>query len=268
MSDWITSLSGPILITAPHQDDGVLGCGGTLAAMADTSAVTVAYACDGGCPPGGGQVRFDEARKAQQSALRRAEALDALSELGLKREQVRFLNFPDWELANVKVELGQRLERLISEIDPALIFTPFRYDRHDDHVVLSRAVRGMATTRQIPTLEYFIYPHWKLLPGGDVRELVHPKWVRHTELAPVATQKMRALRQFVSQTTCYYEWQRKPVLSTEVLESFCSGRECFLEAPVGVSERSLFTILPMWIRQAGKIEPRLKWAFDKMMRRY
>ena len=70
--------------------------------------------------------------------------------------------------------------------------------------------------------------------------------------------KRRALRRFVSQTTLYYPWQRKPVLSEALIDRFCKGPEIFLDIGAAPDAGAVFDV-PRWgIAFAHRVEPRLK----------
>lgn len=252
---------GNILVTAPHMDDCVLACGGTILQLPRQDRVHVVYCTDGRGivtrPRVAGQITDKE---ENIGSIRTAETTRALATLGVPPENVRFLGFPEYEIRASETALRPRLEQLIHRIRPDYIFTPFRYDRHADHVALSHTVRDIARDPglQARVLEYFVYYQWKLLPAGDVRKYLRAENMLQTDIQSVATAKRTALESFTSQTTVFFPWQHKPVLSEALLTAFSEGPEIFLAADSGATDDALFRISPLTIRLVHALEPALK----------
>lgn len=123
------------LVIAPHPDDEVLGCGGTMARLAAGGAeVHVAIITRGSAP------RFDlshvqtvetESRKAHQA-------------LGITR--THFLDFPAAELDRVShADLNVEISSLVAGIAPDTLFLPFIGDVHLDHQLVFTS--GMVAAR-------------------------------------------------------------------------------------------------------------------------
>lgn len=121
---------GSVLAIAPHPDDEVLGCGGTLALHArqgDPVALLVVFDGRLGLPPGG------------DPALRRGECLRGAQLLGVR--DVTFWSEPEgheptpeqWERA------VERLARHVRDVAPERVYAPWTGDEHPDHVRVARA---------------------------------------------------------------------------------------------------------------------------------
>lgn len=127
----------PVLIIAPHPDDEVLGCGGTIARLAAAGVtVHVAVVTTGQSP------RFDEEGIAQV----RAEAQRAHSLLGVA--EAHFLDLPAAELDGIAhADLNEAMEGLINRVRPRTIFLPFVGDIHLDHQLVFRSAMVAARPR-------------------------------------------------------------------------------------------------------------------------
>ena len=128
-----------ILVVAPHPDDEVLGCGGTLALCSERGAsVHVLVVFDGaaGDPEG----RFEREGYVDR---RRAEARAGGARLGAER--YTFWNLPEGHLVSEEeLALGaKRLAELVREVRPDLILAPWEGDAHPDHRTVARAVQLM-----------------------------------------------------------------------------------------------------------------------------
>ncbi len=148
-----------IVAVAPHPDDDVLGCGGTLAAAAAAGCPVLAiYATDGAASHVGSQAYPPERLRD----VREAEALAGLAELGFEPEAARFLREPDGALGATpesRLRLDAALRDGLSAFAPTLVLSPWRRDVHPDHVATSRAVRGAlaAIASEAALLEYRIW---------------------------------------------------------------------------------------------------------------
>lgn len=112
------------LVFAPHPDDDVLGCGGTLAGLASLGAdIRVVYLTSGengdaSTPP------------PRLGILREAEAARAARVLGI-RETI-FWRQPDGGLTS-SAQLIERAVALMRAFQPHLAFFPHARDAHGDH---------------------------------------------------------------------------------------------------------------------------------------
>lgn len=112
-----------ILVIAPHPDDEILGCGGTM--MKRSKAGDDVYVCivTKGCLP-----LFPE----EYVERGRSEAVQADKVVGAK--ETIFLDFPAVMLENVpRYELNGKLTDLIQEIQPDEVYIPHRGDMQMDH---------------------------------------------------------------------------------------------------------------------------------------
>lgn len=254
---------GKVLVVAPHMDDEVLACGGLMARLPDKSRVHVVYATDGMKSPAP-VMPWRESITSDLGELRVREAEAAMHLLGVARENLRFLRLPEAELRRHQAQLERLLLETIEEISPDHILVPFRYDRHPDHLVINRVVTdacldGRCTAR---LTEYFVYYRWRLLSRRDIRRYVKPEYLREVDIAEVAREKRASLACFETQTTCFYEWQTRPILTPTLLDEECVGPEIFLHFDPDVMGSAVFTGTVPWIRIAHRLEPRLqKWKY-------
>ena len=93
------------------------------------------------------------------------------------------------------------------------VLVPFRYDWHKDHLAVHRAAAAALRSGSIGgrPIEHFVYTQRRLLPAGDVRAYLQPSRVIRVAADGVSGVKLRALECFTSQTTVYFDWQRRPI---------------------------------------------------------
>lgn len=132
-----------ILVIAPHPDDEVLGCGGTIVrhVLGEDEVylciVTKAY------PPEWSEQEVEERKK---------EVFQAAETLGIK--QVYFLDLPTVKLDTIpQKELNELLTQVIDKVKPQILYIPHKGDVNKDHQIVFDA--GMVVIRPKPnsTLE-------------------------------------------------------------------------------------------------------------------
>ncbi|MBX9454637.1 MAG: PIG-L family deacetylase [Rhizobium sp.] len=117
---------GRTLVVAPHPDDEVLGCGGTLARLASTGAETHVAVVTEGKPP---------AYSADAVRIVREEAMRAHAILGVA--ETHWLGLPAAALAETAhATLNASLLRLLSHLKPRSLLLPFVGDIHVDHQLI------------------------------------------------------------------------------------------------------------------------------------
>jgi LmbE family N-acetylglucosaminyl deacetylase len=136
-----------IVVLAPHMDDEVIGCGGTLARhIGCGSQVTVVFLTDG---RGGGAAGNAAAGEASIAATRKHEAQLALAELGIMK--MVFLDAEDGRLG-ANADLVDALRSALVAARPDIVYLPFFLEEHPDHraasALLSEAVSGAGMSFQ------------------------------------------------------------------------------------------------------------------------
>lgn len=111
-----------ILCVGAHSDDIEIGCGGTLLTLAgrnpDLNILWVVFSADG--------TRIREARASAQTYLR-----------GVKRKRIQVKRFRNSFFPFEGAKIKECFERLKLSIQPDVVFTHYRSDRHQDHRLLS-----------------------------------------------------------------------------------------------------------------------------------
>jgi LmbE family N-acetylglucosaminyl deacetylase len=257
---------GAVLVTVPHMDDGVLACGGTIAKLPQKERIHIVYATDGMRSPAP-VVPWRDSISPDLGVVRMEEAQIALGCLGVPRENIHFLGLPDCQLRRDMRALSRSLEELIGRIEPTHILMPFRYDRHADHLALNHAITdGHERGRYKAYLtEYFVYYRWRLLTLGDVRKYIRPQHLLEVNIQDVSAQKRAALDCFKSQTTEFYTWQTRPILTSSLLEEVSQTPEFFLPYDASVPGAAVFSRAVTWIRLAHRLEPLLKKRKDQVV---
>ena len=120
---------GATLVLAPHPDDEVLGCGGTIARLvAEGARVDVAIVTRGMAP----------AYSDDQVSEVRAEAASAHQLLGIS--DTHYLDLPAAGLDRLpQAEVNRAIAGLVGRVQPATLLVPFVGDIHADHQIVFNA---------------------------------------------------------------------------------------------------------------------------------
>jgi LmbE family N-acetylglucosaminyl deacetylase len=243
-------------------DDEVLACGGLIARLPQKERIHIVYATDGMKSPApilpGDEITQDLGR------IRMQESVEAMKLLGVPEQNLHFLCLPEAELKKNMAALRDNIRKAIQEIRPAFVLVPFRYDRHPDHLAINHVIvsdleQGVFHTGLV---EYFVYYRWRLMPKRDIRKYVRPAFLYRLEIVDVAAYKRKSLDCFTSQTTIYYPWQTRPILTSTLLDEECLNPEYFLIPNGSFSGTAVLSGPVLWIRLAHRLEPHLvRWKY-------
>ena len=168
------------MVVAPHMDDEVIGCGGTLLLHRTlNSEVHVVFVSDSSGavddPRRAGSLR--EIRRAEMVKVRDLLALGSIVELG----------FPDGSLTSREEAIAVRLAEELRTFRPDQVLCPFPADGHADHQA-SAAALALATRLAGWNGEVLAYEVWSTLwPNMAV------------DIGAVADEKARLIRMYASE---------------------------------------------------------------------
>lgn len=133
-----------ILVFAPHNDDEVLGVGGTIAKY--VSEGHEVYVCE-----------VTKSVSEERLKIIRQEAREAHKILGVK--EVFFLDFPVVRLRETPlIELNAEFSRIVNKVKPDIAYIPHKGDMHMDHYVVSHsAMVAMRPIGKFKVKEIYAY---------------------------------------------------------------------------------------------------------------
>ncbi|MGH3854814.1 MAG: PIG-L deacetylase family protein [Pseudonocardiaceae bacterium] len=183
-----------VLVIAPHPDDEVLGCGGSI--LLHTAAgrvVHVLYLTSG---ERGSPCHTAEALRR----VREAEATAAARVLGIPVSRLHFARFPDGGILPTDLDQVALVVRLLREMRPDLVYLPHAEDASFDHRAgceLAWRALGMAGSRNFP--EWGTEPHWVPTVLGYEVWAVISQPVYFEDITAVLDRKLTALACYGSQ---------------------------------------------------------------------
>lgn len=168
------TLARKVLVFAPHPDDETLGCGGTLARLAQMCPVKVVLVTDGsgagGLPAGAGVVR-------------QAEFIKALALLGVT-DSIQ-LNQPDGSFEGGP-DLALRVQGVLADYQPDWVFLPSALDYHRDHVRIAAFLEPLCR-RALSVKQLLFYEIWAPVPATHIVDITEQADIKRAALAAHAT---------------------------------------------------------------------------------
>lgn len=120
-----------VLVIAPHMDDEVLGCGGTICRYKKTGDhVSVIFAA---------HRVYDHVFDKKRNEIEKKHARKAMKVL--RYDDCIFLDLPDERLDTAVQDIIIPLEKYLDEIKPDTVYVPFRGDNNQDHRAVFDAAR-------------------------------------------------------------------------------------------------------------------------------
>lgn len=165
-----------VLVLAPHPDDEVFGCGGTITLLAEAGAIVTCVVLTDGAG------RSPNWEKTVQ--VREAESCAAAAVLNIHRPE--FWRLPDGKLGE-QCDLGTRLREYVDSADCELLFLPSAFERHPDHYALSLVATKAIANREKP-LELAFYEVGEPLAFTTL-----------VDISPVLARKIEAMQCFQSE---------------------------------------------------------------------
>lgn len=124
-----------VMVIAAHPDDEVLGCGGTMAKLAEQGVRVHVVILGEGITS-----RFDDRGQADRAALEALHARSKQAGVILGAQSVSVLDLPDNRFDSVPMlDVVKRVERAIEQCGPEVVYTQHGGDLNVDHVVTFRA---------------------------------------------------------------------------------------------------------------------------------
>lgn len=206
-----------ILVFAPHNDDEVLGVGGTIARY--VSEGHEVYVCE-----------VTKSISEERLKFIRQEAREAHKILGVK--ETFFLDFPVVRLKETPlVELNEELSRIVTKVKPDIAYIPHKGDIHMDHYMVSHSAMvamrpiGDFKVKEIYAYETLSETEWNI-PSVE-NAFIPNVWVDITEFIEKKKQAM----------ACYKSQIKEPPhpRSNEIIEALARLRGSTIGVPYAES---------------------------------
>jgi len=154
-----SDLGQSAIVFSPHQDDETLGCGGTIIRKKKAGAdVKIVFMTDG-CRSHSHLISEHELK-----SIRAEEAIAATQMLGVKQDDVYFLEFKDGELDKNQDAAIRKVADILCREQPDEIFIPCYEEAPADHVYTNKIITSALQIygKKVVVYEYpiWFWCHW------------------------------------------------------------------------------------------------------------
>ncbi len=133
-------MKNKVLIVAVHPDDETLGCGGTLLKHKGNNDEIHWLICTSIDK----NHEYYQSRENEIEKVSKLYRFDSVNNLRLKTTKVSEYNIN---------ELIEKISRIINEIQPSIIYLPFKDDVHDDHRKIFEAAYSCTKSFRYPSIK-------------------------------------------------------------------------------------------------------------------
>lgn len=222
MTSWKLANKHRAVVFAPHPDDDILACGGTIALKIKQGyGIYIVYMTDGRNSHLYELGIASDPSPSELAEIRKEEAKKALSILGLDKDALIFLNFEDGTLENNIYAAEREVKQILKNLQPVEVYFPTLRDKHRDHRATNiivceslKAVRFRGSAYQ-----YTIY--------GDQDESGCLNEKKSIDVSSVLDLKKKAIQKHRSQIAKLSPKQERPVLSESLVTKFLGNAEVF-----------------------------------------
>ena len=183
-----------VLVIAPHPDDEVLGCGGTIAKYVDNGDDVYVAIVTKGCEP---------LFSAEQVESVRNECLKADRFLGVK--ETIFMDFPAAMIENVpRYKFNEAFIQLVQKIKPDVVYIPHRGDMQLDHkMVVDAAMVALRPKYQHVVKKIYAYETLSET-GWDIPNVTNEFIPNvYNDISKFMDKKIEAMQMFKTQLSAY-----------------------------------------------------------------
>jgi len=222
-------MSKKIIVFAPHPDDETLGCGGTIAKrISEGYEVLIVVMTDGKYAFSKALGIDSDPSPEELIQIRKEEIKLATKKLGVREENIIFLDFEDGKLGENSKEAEEKVTKILKESCPEEVYFPYGKDDHIDHRAANRIVRNSIEKLDLQTSRY----QYSICQRYSRAEPLMDKFLNYfkhnmvqVDIADYLLLKEAAIKTFKSETTIISSKQRRPILTK--IRGFLRNRETF-----------------------------------------
>lgn len=220
-----------VIVFAPHPDDEILGCGGTIARkLSEGYDVSIVFMTDGRNTYLKLFGITSEPTPLKLKEIRKEEAKRAAKVLGLQEENLLFLDIEDGMLEKNEGRVQEKVIEILSKASPAEVYFTYEKDFNTDHRVTNHIVENSITKLCLHTMKYqysIVQKYARISPLKDTLFDLLKHHLIHVNISKFLPLKKMAIKKYTSQITILSSKQEKPVLESSFLKRFLKNEETF-----------------------------------------
>lgn len=217
-----------VIVFSPHEDDETLACGGTIIKKSrEGNEVYIIFMTDGRNSHKTVLDIKENPTPEELKIIRKKEAKEVAKILGVKVENVFFLDFRDGTLKDNISKASTFVKKYLFKLKPTEIFIPQEYDMHKDHSSTNTIVLS-AVKELCLDLDVYEYIIWSNNDEKFKNMLKTPNFIE-INISDAIDLKTKAIDTYKSQVDILFPSQTKPILDDTFLSSFRKPVERFIK---------------------------------------
>jgi LmbE family N-acetylglucosaminyl deacetylase len=211
-----------VVIFAPHPDDDILACGGSIALKVKQGyEICIVYMTNGRNSHLYELGISSDPSPSELAEIRKEEAKRALSVFGIDRDTLIFLNFEDGKLENNRYAAEGVVKQILKNQQPMEVYFPTRWDTHRDHratnIIVGESLKAI----------HFRGSAYLYTICGDKEEANRFNKEKSIDISSVLALKKKAMQEHKSQVTKLFPKQERAILDESFLDKFLGNVEIF-----------------------------------------
>ena len=212
-----------VVIFAPHPDDDILACGGTIALKIKQGyEICIVYMTSGRNSHLHELGISSDPSPSELAEIRKEEAKRALSVLGIDEDTLIFLNFEDGKLENNIYAAKGEVKQILKNLQPLEVYFPTRWDTHRDHratnIIVCESLKAI----------HFRGSAYQYTICGDQEE-DHFNDEESVDISSVLDLKKKAIQEHKSQIAKLFPKQERAILDESFIDKFLGNVEIFTQ---------------------------------------
>lgn len=224
-------LGKTIIVFAPHPDDETCGCGGTIAkSVREGYQVLVVVLTDGRHAFSKVLGIDSDPTPEELKKIRKEEVRRAVKILGVREENLFFLDFGDGTLEKNEEEAEEKVMEILSKNPPVDVYFPYEKDCHPDHRVTNRIVRSSIKKLGLSTMKYkysIVRMYVRVGPLIDALLSIFRRNMIRVDISKFLPLKIEAVNELKSEVSIISGRQKEPVLCAHLIKKFLKSEETF-----------------------------------------
>lgn len=223
-----SSICGPVVIFAPHPDDEVIACGGTIIKrVAQGCPVHIVFSTDGSRSHQAVLGIDSDPTPEELINIRIGEATAAAAVLGVPKENLTFIGARDTRLVDSLGLFRKRVDEILRRIGPVAIYCPHETkELNADHSLTGQLVleRARAMNLEVDIFRYVVWSDEVEEAFGysnRLTSLAAPKGIEvayREDIRAEREQKFAAMLEHKTQTTLFSRAQDRTVVPPILME--------------------------------------------------
>jgi len=218
-----------MIVFSPHPDDETCGCGGTIAKRVGEGYEVLIVVLTDGRHAFSKVLGIDSDPTPEElGKIRREEVRRAVRILGVREENLIFLDFEDGTIDQNSDKVEEKIIEILIKKPSLEVYIPYEKDCHPDHCATNRIVRNAIEKLDLSTMRFKYSIVRTYARVGPLLDVVLSFFRRNricVDISKFLSPKIQAIKEFKSEVSIVSSGQKEPILKK--FKKFLKNKETF-----------------------------------------